>query len=43
MIELYALDAKLGLPATATRAEVMAALANHVVARGAYYGKFKPA
>jgi Raf kinase inhibitor-like YbhB/YbcL family protein len=43
VIELYALDAKLGLPATATRAEVMAALANHVVARGAYYGKFKPA
>jgi Raf kinase inhibitor-like YbhB/YbcL family protein len=43
VIELYALDAKLGLPATATRAEVMTALAGHVVARGAYYGKFKPA
>ena len=43
VIEIYALDTKLGLPATATRAEVIAALANHVVARGGYYGKFKPA
>jgi len=43
VLELYALDAKLGLPATATRAEVMAAIANHVVSRAAYYGKFKPA
>jgi Raf kinase inhibitor-like YbhB/YbcL family protein len=42
VLELYALDAKLGLPATATRADVMAALSGHVVARGAYYGKFKP-
>ena len=43
VLELYALDNKLGLPATATRAEVMAAMNGHIVSRGAYYGKFKPA
>jgi len=43
IIEIYALDTKLNLPATATRAEFIAAIDTHIVARGAYYGKFKPA
>ena len=39
--EFYALNAKLGLPDTATRAEVLAALKGKVVAKAAYVGRFK--
>ena len=41
VFEIYALNAKLGLPATATRAEVMAALQGKVVAKGVYVGRYK--
>lgn len=40
IIEVYALDAKLGLPATATRAELMAALEMHTRAKGTYVGVY---
>ena len=41
MFEVYALNAKLGLPATATRAEVLAALQGKVVGKGVYVGRFR--
>jgi Raf kinase inhibitor-like YbhB/YbcL family protein len=41
VFEIYALNAKLGLPATATRAEVMAALQGKVVGKGVYVGRYK--
>src|SRR5688572_21352444 len=41
VFEVYALNAKLGLPATATRAEVLAALQGKVVGKGVYVGRFR--
>ncbi|HEX4998720.1 MAG TPA: YbhB/YbcL family Raf kinase inhibitor-like protein [Terriglobia bacterium] len=41
-IEIYALNAKLGLPATASRDEFNAALNGKIVARGTYFGKATP-
>jgi Raf kinase inhibitor-like YbhB/YbcL family protein len=41
VFELYALNAKLGLPATATRDEVMKALQGKVVAKAAYVGRYR--
>jgi Raf kinase inhibitor-like YbhB/YbcL family protein len=41
VFEFYALDAKLDLPATATRAELLAALNGKVVAKSSYVGRFK--
>lgn len=38
VIELYALDAKLGLPATTSRTDLLAALAMHTRGKGTYYG-----
>ena len=39
-IEMYALDTKLGLPATATRAQVLAAMDGHVLTKGVLIGRF---
>lgn len=46
VFELFALDAKLDVPAggsspAATRAAVMAAMAGHVIGKGAYVGRFR--
>ena len=41
VFEIYALNAKLGLPPTATRAEVLAALQGKVVGKGVYVGRYK--
>jgi Raf kinase inhibitor-like YbhB/YbcL family protein len=41
VFELYALNAKLDLPATATRAELLAAMAGKVVAKSAYVGRYR--
>lgn len=38
--EFYALDAKLDLPATATRDELMKAMEGHVIGKAAYVGRF---
>lgn len=40
IIELYALDAKLGLPATTSRADLMAAILMHARGKGTYYGVY---
>jgi Raf kinase inhibitor-like YbhB/YbcL family protein len=40
VFEFYALDAKLDLPATATRAEVLAAMEGHFVGKAAFVGRF---
>lgn len=40
IIEVYALDAKLGLPATTSRADLLAALAMHTRAKGTYVGVY---
>jgi Raf kinase inhibitor-like YbhB/YbcL family protein len=40
IIEVYALDAKLGLPATTSRADLLAALAMHTRAKGTYVGLY---
>jgi Raf kinase inhibitor-like YbhB/YbcL family protein len=40
IIEVYALDAKLGLPATTSRADLLAALAGHTRAKGTYVGVY---
>jgi Raf kinase inhibitor-like YbhB/YbcL family protein len=40
VFEFYALDAKLDLPATATRDELMKAMEGHVVGKAAYVGRF---
>ncbi len=39
--ELYALSANLELPATATRADLIAAMAGKVVAKAAYVGRYR--
>jgi Raf kinase inhibitor-like YbhB/YbcL family protein len=39
-IELYALDAKLGLPTTTSRADLTAALGMHTRAKGTYVGTY---
>ena len=39
--ELYALNANLELPATATRADLIAAMAGKVVAKAAYVGRYR--
>ena len=39
-IELFALDTKLNLPATASRSEVMAAMDGHVIGKTAVEGRF---
>lgn len=39
-LELYALDAKLDLPTTATRDELEKAMSGHIVASGVYVGLF---
>jgi Raf kinase inhibitor-like YbhB/YbcL family protein len=41
MFEVYALNAKLALPNTATRAEVLAAMAGKVVGKGVYGGRYR--
>jgi Raf kinase inhibitor-like YbhB/YbcL family protein len=41
VFEFYALDAKLDLPPTATRAELLAAMNGKVVAKSAYVGRFR--
>jgi phosphatidylethanolamine-binding protein (PEBP) family uncharacterized protein len=41
IFQLYALNAMLDLPATATRADVEAAMNGKIVARSAYTGKVK--
>jgi Raf kinase inhibitor-like YbhB/YbcL family protein len=41
VFELYALNTKLDLPPTATRAELLAAMAGKVTAKSAYVGRFK--
>jgi Raf kinase inhibitor-like YbhB/YbcL family protein len=41
VFELYALSANLDLPATAGRAELLAAMAGKVVAKAAYVGRFR--
>ena len=41
VFEFYALDAKLDLPSTATRAELLAAMEGHVVGKAAYVGRFR--
>jgi len=41
VFELYALSATLDLPATAGRAELLAAMAGKVVAKAAYVGRFR--
>ena len=40
--ELYALNANLDIPATATRAELIAAMAGKVVGKSAYVGRYRP-
>ena len=40
IFEFYALDAKLDIPATATRDELMKAMEGHVVGKSAYVGRF---
>ncbi len=39
-IELFALDSKLSLGASATRAEVLAAMDGHIIGKAAYEGRF---
>jgi Raf kinase inhibitor-like YbhB/YbcL family protein len=41
VFEVYALSANLDIPATATRAELIAAMAGKVVAKSAYVGRFR--
>jgi len=41
VFEVYALNAKLGLPPTATRAEVLAAMTGKIVGKGVYVGRYK--
>lgn len=41
IIEAYALDAKLDVPATAARADLLAAMKGHVRAKGTYVGTYK--
>jgi hypothetical protein len=41
VFELYALNANLDLPATASRDELLAAMAGKVVAKAAYVGRYK--
>jgi Raf kinase inhibitor-like YbhB/YbcL family protein len=40
VFEFYALDAKLDLPATATREQLLMAMEGHVVGKAAYVGRF---
>jgi Raf kinase inhibitor-like YbhB/YbcL family protein len=40
VFEFYALDTKLNLPATSTRAQVFAAIEGHVVGKSAFVGRF---
>ena len=40
VFEFYALDTKLNLPATATRAEVLPAMEGHFVGKAAFVGRF---
>ena len=42
VFELYALDANLDIPQTATRAELLAAMQGKVVAKSAYVGRYRP-
>jgi phosphatidylethanolamine-binding protein (PEBP) family uncharacterized protein len=41
VFELYALNAKLDLPATASREQLIAAMQGKTVAKAAYVGRFK--
>src|SRR3954462_7496294 len=43
IFQVYALNAALELPATATRADIEKAMEGKIVARGAYVGRAKPA
>ena len=43
IFQVYALNAPLELPATATRADIEKAMEGKIVARGAYVGRAKPA
>ncbi len=42
VFELYALNANLEIPQTATRAELLAAMQGKVVAKSAYVGRYRP-
>lgn len=41
VFEFYALDAKMDLPTTASRPELLAAMKGHVLAKAAYVGRFR--
>ena len=41
IFELYALNAKLDVPASATRAELLAAMAGKIVAKSGYVGRYR--
>jgi Raf kinase inhibitor-like YbhB/YbcL family protein len=41
IFELYALNAKLDIPASATRAELLAAMAGKIVAKSGYVGRYR--
>ena len=41
VFEFYALDAKLDIPSTATREQLMMAMEGHVVGKAAYVGRFR--
>ena len=40
VFEFYALDTKLNLPATSTRAQVLAAMEGHIIGKAAYVGRY---
>ena len=40
MLEMYALDSKLDIPATSNRDELENAMSGHVLASGVYIGTF---
>jgi Raf kinase inhibitor-like YbhB/YbcL family protein len=41
VFEFYALDAKLDIPSTATREQLMMAMEGHVIGKAAYVGRFR--
>ena len=41
IFEVYALDGKLGLPATTSRADLLKAMQGHVRSKGTYTGTYK--
>jgi phosphatidylethanolamine-binding protein (PEBP) family uncharacterized protein len=41
VIELFALDTKIDLPAGAPRADILKSIDGHVIGKSSYVGKFK--